>query len=289
MRAVKITPRYDTGPIIRLDGPPSAVRTPLLRQRRRFARQLSTFTPDQWAAASRCEGWRVQDVVAHLTSTDQFWHFAVASGLAGTPTRMLESFDPKAVPAALVDAVRDVPAADALAAYVEANDALCMLFESLDDAGWDAVGEAPPGHLGIGALAHHALWDSWVHERDVLQPLGIAQDEEPDEVLACLRYAAALSPAFALQAGGARAGTFALVVERPPAQILVTVGDDVRVTDGTDRIGGGVMSDAFVLRGDAVELLEALSVRRPLRQAVPDEHAWLLAGLREVFETTPAG
>ena len=98
---MKITPRYDTGPIIRLDGPPSAVRTPLLRQRRRFARQLSTFTPDQWAAASRCEGWRVQDVVAHLTSTDQFWHFAVASGLAGTPTRMLESFDPKAVPAAL--------------------------------------------------------------------------------------------------------------------------------------------------------------------------------------------
>jgi uncharacterized protein (TIGR03083 family) len=283
VQAVKITPRYDTGPIIRLDGPPPAIRTPLLRQRRRFAKQLSTFTPEQWGAASRCVGWRVQDVVAHLTSTDQFWHFAVSSGLAGTPTRMLESFDPKAVPAALVDAVRDAPAADALAAHVEANDALCTLFESLDDAGWDAVGEAPPGHLSISALAHHALWDSWVHERDVLQPLGIAQDEEPDEVLACLRYAAALSPAFALQADAARAGALALVVERPSAQVLVTVGDDVLVTDD------GPPPGALVLRGDAVELLEALSVRRPLHQAVPDEHAWLLVGLREVFETTPAG
>jgi uncharacterized protein (TIGR03083 family) len=283
VQAVKITPRYDTGPIIRLDGPPPAIRTPLLRQRRRFARQLSTFTPEQWGAASRCVGWRVQDVVAHLTSTDQFWHFAVSSGLAGTPTRMLESFDPKAVPAALVDAVRDAPAADALAAYVEANDALCALFESLDDAGWDAIGEAPPGHLSISALAHHALWDSWVHERDVLQPLGIAQDEAPDEVLACLRYAAALSPAFALQADGARAGALALVVEQPSAHVLVTVGDDVLVTDD------GPPSGALVLRGDAVELLEALSVRRPLHSAVSDEHAWLLVGLREVFETTPAG
>ena len=61
---------------------------------------------------------------------------------------------------------------------------------------------------------------------------------------------------------------------------MVTVGDDVRVTDAEPPDG------ALVLRGDAVEVLEALSVRVPWSQPIPDEHAWLLEGLTEVFETT---
>jgi uncharacterized protein (TIGR03083 family) len=283
VRAVKITPRYDTEPIIVLDGPPPAIGTPFLRQRRRFAKQLSSLAPEQWAAPSRCDGWRVQDVVAHLTTTDQFWCFAITSGLAGTPTRVLAAFDPKATPAAMVDAVRDAPVAAALAKYVEANEACCALVESFDEAAWGTIAESPPGHVTISALLHHALWDSWVHERDVLQPLGLVQDEEPDEVLACLRYAAGLSPAFAVQSASGRRGALALVAERPAARILVTVGEAVRVSDAD------ALPDALVLRGDAVELLEALSVRATLRQEVAAEHAWLTAGLGDVFESAPAG
>ncbi len=280
---MKISPRYGDEPIIRLDGSPAAIAVPMLRQRRRFVRELSSLSPQQWAAPSRCEGWRVQDVVAHLVTADQFWHFAISSGLAGSPTRALASFDPKVTPAALVDAVRDTPVADTLATYVDANDALCTLVESLDDAGWDALAEAPPGHITVSALVHHALWDSWVHERDVLRPLGIAQEEQADEVLACLRYAAALSPAFALQSSNTRTDALALEVERPSARVLVTVDRDVRVTDGAAPAG------ALVLRGDGVDLLEVLSVRAPVQQPVPDDHAWLLAGLGDVFESSPTG
>ncbi len=70
---------------------------------------------------------------------------------------------------------------------------------------------AVPFAARLRAVAHHALWDAWIHERDIAVPLGLSATEEPDEVLACLRYVAALGPAFALTADRARRG--ALVVD----------------------------------------------------------------------------
>jgi uncharacterized protein (TIGR03083 family) len=281
--AVQLSPRYDTDPVIRLDGPPSAVGVPLLRQRRRLARALSSLSPRQWETPSRCEDWRVQDVVAHLTGTDQYWKLSIEAGLAGTPTRILAAFDPKSTPGAMVDAVRDASPVETLASYLVASEALCATVESLDDDGWDAIAESPAGHVRMSALAHHALWDSWVHERDMLEPLGIAQDEEADEIAASLRYAAALGPALALQSSTGRAGALALAVERPEARVVVTVDDDVRVATGDAPV------DALVLTGDAVDVLGALSVRAEWRQPIPSDKAWLLAGLTRVFETAPPG
>jgi uncharacterized protein (TIGR03083 family) len=280
---MQLSPRYDAGPIIRLDGPPSGVAAPLLRQRRRFANALSSLSPDEWATPSRCEGWCVQDVAAHLAGTDQFWHLSITSGLAGTPTRFLATFDPKATPAAMVDAVRDASPAATFASYLAANEALCATVESLDDSGWNMTAEAPVGHVSISTIAHHALWDSWVHERDVLAPLGIIPDEEADEIVASIRYAAALAPAFALQSSTRRTGAIALDLTGPDAHVVVTVGDDVRVGEGD------APDDALALTGDAVDVLEALSVRAPWKTPIPDNKAWLLAGLADVFESTPPG
>jgi uncharacterized protein (TIGR03083 family) len=277
---MKIAPRYDTEPIVTLDGPPSAVRGPFLRQRQRFAKALAELSPEQWAVQSRCAGWRVQDVVAHLTTTDQFWNVSIQSGLAGVPTRILAEFDPRATPAALVDAVRGATPDETFAAYLEANQALRTTIESLDEQGWAALAEAPVGHVTVSAIAHHALWDSWVHERDVLEPLGIAQDEEPDEIVASLRYAAVLGPAFAVQSSTRHRGSLALDVTRPDLRVIVTVDDDVSVTE-CDAPNGDL-----VLTGDAIEVLEALSVRAAWRQPLPAETAWLVTGLSEVFEST---
>lgn len=280
---MQISPRYDAEPIVRLDGTPSAVGSPMLRQRRRFAERLSQLSPEQWETPSRCEGWRVQDVVAHLTGTDQFWNLSIQSGLAGSPTRYLASFDPKSTPAALVDAVRGADPEEALAAYLEADQALCATVEALDAAGWTAIGEAPVGHITVSGIVHHALWDAWVHERDVLEPLGLDQELHADEIEASLRYAAALAPAFALQTSSAT-GALALDVHEPDVRVLVTVADDcVSVT--TAEVPDGVL----VLRGGAVEVLEALSIRAAWPQPIPPEHGWLVAGLAEVFESSPAG
>jgi uncharacterized protein (TIGR03083 family) len=280
---VKISPRYDANPIVVLDGDPSAVGAPMLRQRRRFVSTLSSLPAAAWSAPSRCAEWTVQDVVAHLVVVDQFWSMSIASGRGGSPTRVLDGFDPKNGPAAMVAAGRGTAPADTLAAFVDASSAFCASVEALDDTGWLAIAESPAGHVTISALAYHALWDAWVHERDVMLPLGMTPEEEPDEIIASLRYAAALSPGFALQTDPARTGALGIVTTDPNARISVVVDGNVRVTDGDAPSG------ALTIEGDAVEILEALSVRAPLRPPVPAEHAWLVAELSTVFEARAGG
>ena len=63
---MRLTPRYDDPTFLQLDLPMGDPAVPMLRQRRRLASLLGGLDDEQWAAASRCEGWSVQDVVAHL-------------------------------------------------------------------------------------------------------------------------------------------------------------------------------------------------------------------------------
>jgi uncharacterized protein (TIGR03083 family) len=250
---------------------------PLLRQRRRLAAVLGGLDEDAWAAASRCEGWSVRDVVAHLVTTNQFWALSVGAARAGEPTRLLATFDPVATPAALVEASRSQPAAEVLAAFVDTNDALAATVAGIDGDGWSMPGEAPPGHVPLRAVALHALWDAWVHERDIVLPLGLAPVEEPDEIAGCLAYAAALGPVFALTRGTDRRGAIALEASEPDLRLVVEVGDAVAVTTGDAPAG------ALCLAGRAVDLVEGLSVRAPLPCPVPDGDRWLVQGLVDVF------
>jgi len=281
---MQLRPRYDASPIIHLDGAPSAIGEPLVRHYRRFVDTLSAFTDEQWAHPSRCAGWSNRDVIVHLESATSFWGFSVAMAQKGEPTRFLATFDPVASPADLVAASRDVGAAEVLERFAAAVDGLADRLGALDDEGWNLVAEAPPGHVTVSTMAHHALWDSWIHERDLLVPLGLAAEApEADEVLACLRYAAALSPAFAVNNGAVDRGALIVTATGPDAGFTVEIGDSVFVRDGVD-------GDADLrLDGDAVVLLEALSQRRPIEDAtpagVPDDSAWMVRGLAEVFDT----
>jgi uncharacterized protein (TIGR03083 family) len=277
---VLLSPRYDGPPLLRLDGPVGDPAVPLLRQRRRLADTLAGLDADQWAAPTRCEGWSVQDVITHLISTNQFWTVSIAAGRNGAPTRLLATFDPVASPAEMVAAERGRSPAEVLDRFVTTNDAVATAVAQLDDAGWAATGEAPPGHLCLHAVAMHALWDSWTHERDVVLPLGLPVVEEADEVLGALRYGAALGPAFAVSLGSTRVGALAVEAADPDDRFVVEVGDAVVVRDGEPPSG------AARLAGPAVELLEALSFRVPLPHPLADEDQWLLGGLAEVFDRT---
>ena len=280
---MQLRPRYGDDPVVVLDGDPAAIAEPAIRQRRRFMEELGRLSDEQWAAPSRCEGWSAQDVIVHLDSTNAFWGFSLSAGRKGEPTRFLATFDPVASPAELVAGAGGTPPGAVLEAFAASTGALTTLLESFAADDWTITAEAPPGHVSASAVVHHALWDSWVHERDVLLPLGIRPPEEADEVAACLRYGAALAPGMSLNNGHARTGTLALAATDP--DVAVVVEDDGRVSVRAGEPSGPV---DVVLSGDAVELLEALSIRRPLGIDVPAASAWLVDGLAEVFDADPA-
>ena len=133
------------------------------------------------------------------------------------------------------------------------------------------------GHVSISAVAHHALWDAWVHERDILLPLGVEPIEEADEVTASLRYVASLGPALIVDGETAAHGTLAVAVTRPAVSFVVEISDRVVVRTGSSPAD-------LLLAGDAVDLLEALSARKAMSQSVPAELAWMVGGLAVVFD-----
>ena len=275
---MKLAPRYDGPPIISIGGRADDQRAPLSRQRRRLEATLAGLTDEQWRSSTRCAGWTVQDVVAHLTGVNDFWRASVLAGLTGTPTRYLTDFDPAATPPLLIDPMRALAPAEVFEQFAASNHSFLATMTDLDDAGWSMLAESPAGHVSIRVLAFHALWDCWVHERDIALPLGQTPALEADEVLSCLRYAAALSPALAITTGDATAGVFSIEVSDPALAFELEVGDTVSVSDGG-------APGAVCLRGDAVELLEALSLRVPLPASSPTEWRQLLAGLATAFDS----
>ena len=273
-----LTPRYDGPPVLQLVGPIGDPAVPLLRQRRRLVDLLAGLDEGQWAAASRCEGWTVRDVIAHLVGVDQFWAVSAGAALAGEPTRYLQAFDPVATPAQMVDGMQDLAPATVLEHFGDGVEALADLLGGLDEERWSVVAEAPPGHVSLHALALHALWDAWIHERDIVLPLGFPPVVEADEVRASLRYVAALGPALSATRGSVRTGTLVLDGTDPDAHVVVDAGETVVVSD-RDAPAGAVR-----VVGSSVELVEALSFRARLTADVAEDDRWLLGDLGTVFD-----
>lgn len=282
---MQLSPRYEGRAIIEFTAGPVDLSVPLLRQRRRLAGVLAGLSDEQWATASRCEGWTVRDVVSHLVTTDQFWVLSASAALGGEPTRFLAGFDPVATPALLVDRAKEQSPTEVLAAFQAGVDAFADLVSDLGPEQWAMPAEAPPGHIALHAMVRHALWDCWVHERDILGPLGLEQEIEPDEVRAALEYAAALNPGFTASIGGGRTGTLAVLGTDPDVRLLVRLDDAAIVSELT----GDVPEGAVTIGGPAIALLEALSVRAPYPCDVAESDRWLVSGLATVFDNPPPG
>lgn len=274
---MQLSPRYGSDPIITLDGDPTAIAGPAIQQRQRLVDTLAKFDDKQWAHPSRCAGWTNRDVIVHLDSTNFFWSMSIEAGLNGTPTEFLAAFDPVESPAQFVAGSQDIEAAKVFERFAASSEKLNDQLKGLSDSDWSATAEAPPGHVSVSATVHHALWDSWVHERDVMLPLGMTPVVDPDEVGTTIRYAVALSPSFALMLDGSKVGGFGLRATNPELSLDIEIDGGVHVREGVGDAG-------FLLEGDAEELLEALSFREPLTQPIPSDDEWIFEGLRRIFD-----
>lgn len=279
---MQISPRYDGPPILEIPGTIEQQLAPLVRQRRRMQAMLEALSAEQWLVQSRCAEWSVQGVVAHLVGVNAFWTASVQAGVAGNPTRFLARFDPAATPAMMVSTMTDLAHSEVFDRFIASNEAFLAAMEHLDEASWSMLAESPAGHVPIRLVAAHATWDSWVHERDIVVPLGLESRLEHDEIAACLTYAAAISLALAIGFGLAPGGRFAVAATDPEMQFVLEVGDAVVCGDATN------VGDAPCLRGAGADLIDALSIRAPLPAAAPDEWRGLLAGLAAAFDTPSA-
>jgi uncharacterized protein (TIGR03083 family) len=278
---VQLTPRYgDAAPVLRFDLDLDEPGSCMLRQRDRLATGLATLDDEQWAAPSRCAEWSVKDVVAHLIGTNRFWAFSISAGLRHEPSTVLTAFDPVATPAQMVDAARSTSAAETLDQFVESNEQLGAAVAAVGevDNGWDLYAEAPPGHLAICLVVLHALWDGWIHERDIMIRLNRDPVAEPDEIAAALRYGAALGPTFLAAAGSTRRGALEVVADDLDVRFVVDVTDPAVVHDDAAPDGAGR------LVGGGVELLEAVSYRAPLDGLIEADDRWMLDGLAQAFD-----
>jgi uncharacterized protein (TIGR03083 family) len=137
------------------------------------------FTADEWAAASDCAGWRVQDVVCHLACT--FQQVADPGSIPGSPDG-----DAERTAADAVDARRSWSSAQVLDAYDQWSGKGLAALEPLQEEPAATV-VIPLGNLGshpLHLLANAYAFDHYCHlHHDVLRPGGpversLADDED---------------------------------------------------------------------------------------------------------------
>ncbi|HEX5096567.1 MAG TPA: maleylpyruvate isomerase N-terminal domain-containing protein [Acidimicrobiia bacterium] len=251
-----------------------AVYEPWRRHRDRFIAALGAMSEEQASATTRCTEWDAKDILTHLVSADGFWVLTLGNSRTGAaPTKFLQGFDPSSSLDPIIDAQRDVSFPDQLTAFKASTDALAAEVAQWDGEDWDMHAESPFGHLAARFIFAHAFWDSWLHERDTLVPLGLAGPVETDELL--------VAAWFTLFVAGAQGG---LLGDNSP--VGAGLGRPVDVTISFDDIPGRALrvryDEAVRIEvvdpahakpaGRALDLVEGTAGRAPTRfDTIPDD------------------
>lgn len=244
----------------------------LTGHRRRFGSTVATLTVDELAAPSRCRGWTVADVLRHLV-----WVDATMGRLWAGDESPVEGFDPRTTPDESVRADRAVPDEEFQRRYLSSTEAMIVELESADAPGFGRPSLSPAGRVPWWMSVMHLGWDSTVHERDVLAPLGRTVDAVPGEAQLCLGYSLVLASLFDRKGPlNVRIGTTRLRRDGGPVTVEATdAGPDLEgADDGT-----------VVLTGDPVATVDALCGRGSLTDALSGDAAVIgrLDGLARYF------
>jgi uncharacterized protein (TIGR03083 family) len=230
---------------IHLDLDPAATLRAYASHRRRFAREAAALDRRALAQQSRCGRWSVADVLRHCADVDD-WMRALWSG--GPPP--FTSFDANVTPHEFVMAGRSLSDEEARERYASSTAEMVSDIEASDYSRWSAPGVSPLGAVPWWVSVMHVFYDSWLHERDALLPLGIEPPVESGEVIPVLTYSLAL------------AGSFV----RTPMEIVV---GGVRVVAGSSPVRATPLGQADPDPSTA-PVIDALSGRGSLEEALPD-------------------
>ena len=235
--------------------------------RARFETTLRGFSADDWLRPTRCAAWNVREVIGHLTVVDGFWAMTFANGRDGQePTTFLRGFNPSSSTDDFVAATLPLSTDELLERFSSGAVALASVLDPLTDEQWRNRMESPLGHLPILCSAGHMFWDSWLHERDILEPISAPLPISADELLAVTW--------FSLTFAGLQGGTLDdpnPVGVGPDAPIDATVTFDdlpgvalrVRI-DTAIEISCADRAEDTTSAGSAAEFVDASAGRAPL-------------------------
>lgn len=167
---------------------PASTLAAYARHRRRFAVEVKELDETALAAQSRCSKWSVADVLRHGRDVDA-WMQALWSGERPPFT----SFDPLVTPHEFVVAGRAMSDTDARDRYVESAETMAADVGNSGPDRWGLRSVSPLGFVPWWLSALHVFYDSWVHERDALLPLGLEVTVADDESMPILAYSLALA------------------------------------------------------------------------------------------------
>jgi uncharacterized protein (TIGR03083 family) len=146
-------------------------------QRAALVSVLERLSPEQWDAASLCTGWRIREVVAHLTMP---FRYSTAQVLLAT-VRARGRFNVATDRLARADSTRLLP-----------QELVASLAKNIGNR-W-----APPGGGRLGALSHDV-----VHGLDITEALGL-ETVSPPARLAMVARNPQLARAFKVDLDGIR-------------------------------------------------------------------------------------
>jgi uncharacterized protein (TIGR03083 family) len=251
---------------------PAQAREANATQRPRLLETLRDLPAQAWIHPTRCAGWSVQDVVRHLAQMNGVFLDALAAAEAGERFDAFRTFDPKRTPDEWVREMREVSAAQTFADFEASTVAILAACAGLDEAGTTLVA-TPAGRQPWPRGILHALFDSSVHERDVLAAVGTAAEPGPDlatiaayQVLLAARVACLVGASFDAVLHLSGGPELSLSVAGPVVSVLM---------DATSA------DDGLVGTGEAVAVLDAMAGRGRLDEALdapPQLHA-ALSGL----------
>lgn len=261
---------------VRIDADESEPAAAWRSQRARVRGWLGALDDGEWTRPTRCAEWDVTGLVRHLASGSQFLGYTLHKAQRGTATTLLRDFDPHTTVQAAASMLGELSPAEARESIADMDANVDGELASFDETTWPALAEAPPGHLPAHICVSHFLFDSWVHERDLMLPRGETPTCDALETEVTLRYVLAL-------ASLAAASETALDVRASEPDLRVGLHVDAETV--VVAVGGTPPERAAVIEGRAADIVDRTSGRTagevsgdPAGLALLDSFGALLAG-----------
>ena len=229
---------------VRVELDPAPVLQAYARHRRQFAEDVQSFDEDALAVPSRCAGWSVADVVRHCIDADG-WIQAIWTG-APLP---FEHFDPTRTPDDFVVAGRSILDPEVRDRYGPSADAVVADVTARPPERWGDAAFSPLGAVPWWLSAVHMFYDSWLHRRDVLLPLGRDPEPAADETLPMVAYSLAIVGI--LSSGPTEAEIAGVRMVRADGPVVVSAAGG----NGADPAAQAAIVDAISGRGSLEDAL----------------------------------